>query len=263
MELSKFALTDTVAIVTGSGRGIGKGIALAFADVGADVVVVARTAADIEATAAEIGEKGRKALAVPGDVRQSDQIENVVQKTLEEFGRIDILVNNAGGTFGVLALDMSENAWDAIVRENLKTVFLCSKAVARVMLDQKKGSIVNMSSQAGRGAAPRMSAYGASKAAIINLTQSLATEWAPYVRVNCIAPGWIETPGVKGKRRATEEEVVNASTRMEELSRNIPLGRVGHPDDVAAAAIYLASNAAEWVTGITIDVAGGPVRGGM
>jgi NAD(P)-dependent dehydrogenase (short-subunit alcohol dehydrogenase family) len=263
MELSKFALTDKVAIITGSGRGIGKGIALAFADVGADVVVVARTAADIEATASEIGEKGSKALAVPGDVRQSDQVENLVQKTLEEFGRIDILVNNAGGTFGILAMDMSENAWDAIVRENLKTVFLCSKAVAEVMLDQKKGSIVNISSQAGRGASPRLSAYGASKAGIINLTQSLAAEWAPYVRVNCIAPGWIETPGVKGKRRETEEEDVNASTRMEELSRNIPLGRLGRPDDIAAAAIYLASNAAEWVTGITIDVAGGPVRGGM
>jgi len=263
VELSKFSLKDKVGIVTGAGRGVGKGVALGFADVGADLVVVARTTADIEATAAEIREKGRKALAVTGDVRKSDQIENLIQKTLEEFGRIDILVNNAGGTFCISAMDMSENAWDAIVRENLKPVFICSKAVARVMLDQNKGSIVNISSQAGRGASPRVSAYGASKAGIINLTQTLAIEWAPYVRVNCIAPGWIESPGVKGKRRTAEEEDADASARLDELARSIPLGRVGQPEDIAAAAIYLASDAAEWVTGITIDVAGGPVRGIM
>lgn len=261
MELSKFALKDKVAIVTGAGRGIGKGIALAFAEVGADVVVTARTTADIDATAAEIHEKGRKALAVTGDVRQSDQIENLVQKTLEEFGRIDILVNNAGGTFLNLAIDLSENAWDAVVRENLKTVFLCSKAVGSVMLDRKEGNIINISSQTGRGASPGASAYGASKAGIINLTQTLAVEWAPYVRVNCIAPGWIESPGAKGRRRTDEEEDTDASARLDEVAKSIPLGRVGQPEDIAAAAIYLASDAAEWVTGIVIDVAGGPVRG--
>lgn len=250
MILSKFALTDKIAIVTGAGRGIGKGIALGFAEAGADVVVAARTVAEIEDTAAFIREKGRKALAVPTDVRQSDQIENMVQKTLEEFGRIDILINNAGGSFVVMAMDMSENAWDAVVRENLKTVFICCKAVGKVMLDQKKGNIVNISSQAGEGASPGLIAYGASKAGIINLTQTLAIEWAPHVRVNCIAPGAIETPGLHA----------TSSGQLEEAIKNIPLGRMGQPEDIATAAVYLASDAAEWVTGITIDVAGGPVR---
>lgn len=250
MILSKFALTDKIAIVTGAGRGIGKGLALAFAEAGADVVVAARTVAEIEETAALIRQMGRKALVVPTDVRQSDQIDNMVQKTLEEFGRIDVLVNNAGGSFVVMAMDMSENAWDAVVRENLKTVFLCSKAAARVMIDQKKGNIVNISSEAGQGASPGLSAYGASKAGIINLTQTLAIEWAPHVRVNCIAPGAIETPGL----------LATSSGQMEEAIKNIPLGRMGQPEDIATAAIYLASEAADWVTGITIDVAGGPIR---
>ena len=251
MILSKFALTDKVVIVTGAGRGIGKGLALGFAEAGANVVVAARTVAEIEAVAAEIREMGRKALAVPTDVRQSDQIDNMVQKTLEEFGRIDVLINNAGGSFVVMAMDMSENAWDAIVRENLRPVFLCSKIVGKVMLDQKKGNIVNISSGAGKGASPGLSAYGASKAGVINLTRTLALEWAPHVRVNCIAPGAIETPGLQA----------TSSEHLAEVTANIPLSRMGQPEDIATAAIYLASDAAEWVTGITIDVDGGPVRG--
>ncbi len=251
MILEKFALTDKVAIVTGAGRGIGKGMALAFADAGANVVAVARTVAEIEATAAEIRSMGRKAIAVATDVRQSDQIANMVQKTVEEFGRIDILINNAGGSFRVMAMNMSENAWNTIVRENLNSVFLCCKAVGKVMLDQRKGNIINISSGAGRGASPGTSAYGASKAGVINLTATLALEWAPYVRVNCVAPGAIETPGF----RATQ-----TPARIEELAKTIPLARLGLSQDIALASIYLASDAAEWVTGITIDVAGGPVR---
>jgi NAD(P)-dependent dehydrogenase (short-subunit alcohol dehydrogenase family) len=251
MILSKFALTHKIAIVTGAGRGIGKGLALGFAEAGANVVVAARTVAEIEAVAAQIREMGRKALAVPTDVRQGDQINNMVQKTLEEFGRIDVLINNAGGSFVVMAMDMSENAWDAIVRENLKPVFLCSKIVGKVMLDQKEGNIINISSGAGEGASPGLCAYGASKAGVINLTRTLAAlEWAPHVRVNCIAPGAIETPGLRE----------TSSQQLGEAVANIPLGRMGQPEDIATAAIYLASDAAEWVTGITIDVDGGPVR---
>lgn len=250
MILSKFALTDKIVIVTGAGRGIGKGLALGFAEAGANIVVAARTVAEIEAVAAEIRQMGRKALAVPTDVRQSDQINNMVQKTLDEFGRIDVLINNAGGSFVVMAMDMSENAWDSIVRENLKPVFLCSKIVGKVMLDQKKGNIINISSGAGEGASPGLCAYGASKAGVINLTRTLALEWAPHVRVNCIAPGAIETPGL----RAT------SSAQLDGAVANIPLGRMGQPEDIATAAIYLASDAAEWVTGITIDVDGGPSR---
>jgi len=251
MILSKFDLSGKTAIVTGAGRGIGKGLALGFAEAGANVVVASRTESEIEATAAEIRNIGRKSLAVPTDVRLSDQINNLVQKTLAEFGRIDILINNAGGSFVVMSMDMSENAWDAVVRENLRPVFICSKIVGKVMLDQKKGNIVNISSKAGEGASPGLCAYGASKAGVINLTRTLALEWAPHVRVNCIAPGAIETPGL----RATSSE------HLAETINSIPMARMGQPEDIATAAIFLASDAAEWVTGITIDVDGGPMRG--
>ena len=254
MRLSKFDLTDRIAIVTGSGRGIGKGIALEMAEAGAHIVAVARTVSEIEATAAEVRAKGRKAIAVPADVRVVEQIDTVVQKTLDEFGRIDILVNNAGGSRPKPALEMSERAWTTIITENLTTVFLCSKAVAKVMVEQKKGSIINISSGAGRGASPNMSAYGASKAGIINLTASLASEWAPYgVRVNCVAPGAVLTPGGIDSLWPNEQE------RQERVSR-IALGRFGTPEDIAWAVIYFASDASDWVTGQTLDVNGGPER---
>ncbi|MFC2051324.1 SDR family NAD(P)-dependent oxidoreductase [Chloroflexota bacterium] len=259
MILSKFSVEDRVAIVTGSGRGLGKGIALGLAEAGANIVVVARTATEIEETAAEIRKIGRKALAVPADVRESDQIENMVQKTLEEFGRIDILVNNAGGSFRARALEMSGNAWDAIVRVNLKSVFLCSKAAGKVMLDQKKGSIVNISSAAGRWGSVGMPAYGASKAGIINLTQTLASDWAPYVRVNGVAPSVIETPGMRWSRGQAGKDFGSISEQIEAVIKDTPLGRLGQPEDVAAAVLFLASDAADWVTGITLDVTGGRI----
>ena len=176
MSSSGFSLHDRVAVVTGSGRGIGKGIALALADAGANVVNTARTVAEIEATAAEIREMGRRSMAVPADVRVSDQIEDVVRKTLDEFGEIDIWVNNAGGSAPRPALDISERAWNTIITENLTSVFLCSKAVARVMVEQRRGCIINISSVAGLRASPSMCSYGAAKAGVINLTASLAAE---------------------------------------------------------------------------------------
>ena len=133
MNLKQFSLVDRTAIVTGGGRGIGKAIALGLADAGANVVVSARTASDIEATASEIEKKGKKALAVPTDVRLIDQINNLVDKTMKEFGKVDILVNNAGGSFNVSVMDMTEGGWDAIMHENLKSVFLCSQA-ARLLV---------------------------------------------------------------------------------------------------------------------------------
>lgn len=258
MILSKFSVEDRVAIVTGSGRGLGKGIALGLAEAGADIVVAARTVAEIEETAAEIRERGRKALIVPADVRENDQVENMVQKTLEEFGRIDILVNNAGGSFRARTLEMSGNAWDAVVRVNLKTVFLCSKAVGKVMLDQKKGSIVSISSGGGQIGSPRMPAYGASKAGIINLTKTLALDWAPYVRVNCIAPGVIETPGMRWSRGGIKD-AGSVEEQIAAIIKDIPLGRLGQLEDIAAAVLFLASDAAEWITGITIGVSGGMI----
>ena len=256
MILSKFSVAGKVAIVTGSGRGLGKGIAMGLAEAGADIVVVARTVAEIEETAAEVRKIGRKALTVPTDVRESDQIDNMVQKTIEEFGRIDILVNNAGGSFRARALEMSGNAWDAVIRVNLKTVFLCSKAVGKVMLDQKKGSIVNISARAAEVGSVGMPAYGAAKAGIVNLTKTLALDWAPYVRVNCISPGVIETPGMRWSRGG-DKRSGSVSEQLSGVIKDTPLGRLGRLEDIAAAVLYLASDAAEWVTGINIDVTGG------
>jgi NAD(P)-dependent dehydrogenase (short-subunit alcohol dehydrogenase family) len=185
---SLFSLADRVAIVTGAGRGIGKAIALALADAGADVVVGARTVSDIEATAGEITAKGRKALAVPTDVRQGDQVANLVDKAVAQFGTIDVLVNNAGGYFVAAAMEISEGGWDAIIRENLKSVFLCSKAAAKVMMERKKGAIISLASVVGFRAYSSNPAYGAAKAAIVNFTKTLAVDLAPYVL--------LEHPGV-------------------------------------------------------------------
>ena len=255
MSAPSFALTDRVAIVTGGGRGIGKGIAIAFAEVGADVVVAARTVAEIEATVAEIRLLGRKALAIPTDVRQGDQVANMVNKTMEDFGRIDVLVNNAGGSFYKPFLELSEGGWDAIIKVNLKSVFLCTQAVGKIMVEQRRGSIVNIASMAGFGPDMLSPAYGVAKAGVINLTRTLGLDWGPYhVRVNAIAPGW-----VRGKGPTTTDERLQAdeALRQQRIS-TIPLGRQGEPADIAAAAIFLASDASEWITGETLVMDGGP-----
>lgn len=251
MLLERFALSDRVAIVTGAGRGIGKGIALGFADVGAHVAVAARTPSDIENTAAEIRAMGRRALAIPTDVCIAEQVENMVQRTVDEFGRIDILVNNAGGTLFAGPFDSwSEELWDGVIALNLKSHFLCSKAVAKVMMDQKKGCIIGLSSLTGRLATPYLAPYAASKAAIANLTQTLAYELAPYgIRVNAISPGKVLT-ATTGLKWSTPE--IQA-----EEAKDVFLGRIGMPEDVALLAIFLASDAASWITGETFSITGG------
>jgi NAD(P)-dependent dehydrogenase (short-subunit alcohol dehydrogenase family) len=176
MIRDRFSLDGKVAIVTGSGTGIGKGIALGFAEFGADVVVAARTAANIEQTASEVRKIGRKTIAVPTDVRVAEQVTNLINSTVNEFGRIDILVNNAGGSFISLLVNLSEGGWDAQIRENLKSCFLCSKAAAEVMVKQKSGCIINISSNAGSLASPGLAAYAAAKAGINSLTKTSAME---------------------------------------------------------------------------------------
>lgn len=253
MGLEIFSLQGKKAIVTGAGRNIGKAIALGLAECGADVVVAARTVAEIEQTAEEIRQRGRRALAVPTDVRIADQVNNMVQKAVEEFGRIDILVNHAGGLFPAKTVEMSERAWDALIRENLTSVFLCSKAVAKVMIEKgTKGSIINTSSIAGMAPYPISPAYGAAKAGLINFTQTLALELAPYhIRVNTIAPGIILHSG-----SATFFGVDNPQIR-ETLLQRIPLGRFGKPEDIVGAVIYLASDASDFVTGTVLVIDGG------
>jgi NAD(P)-dependent dehydrogenase (short-subunit alcohol dehydrogenase family) len=247
---SLFSLAGRVAVVTGAGRGIGKAIALGLADAGADVVVAARTASDIEATASEVTAKGRKALAVPTDVRQSDQVDNLVGKAVAQFGTIDIQVNNAGGYFVASTMQLSEGGWDAIIRENLKSVFLCSKAAAKVMMEHKKGTIISIASVVGFRAYSSNPAYGAAKAAIINFTKTLAIDLAPYnIRVNAIAPGFIATPG--------SVQLLEVDTVLKAMVDRIPLGRLGQPEEVAQGVVYLASDASSYVTGQTLLIDGG------
>jgi len=250
-----FALTDKIAIVTGSGRGIGKAIALGLASAGAKVALVARTPAEIEATRDEIKKEGGTALPIPADVQDGQQVASLVQRTIEEFGRIDILVNNVGGITQVAPiLELSEELWDADIKRNLKSVFLCSQAVARVMLQQEKGSIINVGSLAGSKPVPGQLAYSAAKAGMANLTQGFAMEWGQYhIRVNAIMPGTTMTPAV-------EKIYQGRPSEDRELVREfIPLKRFGRPNDFVGIVIYLASDASEWVTGAIIPVDGGLV----
>lgn len=251
---SLFDLTDRVAIVTGAGRGIGKALALGLAEFGADVVVAARTAADIEKTAEEIRALGRRALPVPADVQDGEQIANMVKRTLEEFKQIDILINNAGGGPRKPALQQSEKYWDAILRLNLTTTLLCSKAVAQVMVERgRKGSIINIASAIGRGNMPEYSAYAVSKDAVISLTHRLSLEWAQYsIRVNAIAPGYVATE-MAGPFFEKDPDL------REELKR-VPLGRAAEPREIVGGAVYLASDASSYVTGKTLGIDGGLIR---
>ena len=247
MILNMFSLSGKVAIVTGAGRSIGKGIALAFAEAGADVSCVARTTSEIEAVAEEIRGMGRKSIAITCDVREAEQVEAMVKKTFEEFGRIDILVNNAGGGYLKPAIETSERAWETQLSMNLTSAFLCSKAAAKIMLEQKSGSIINISSRAGDQPAVGMIGYGVSKAGMNHMTRTLAFELAPYIRVNCISPGAVWTETSAAVLEPAKEKIVKGT----------PLKRMGKPEDIALAAIYLASSASSWVTGKILEVDGG------
>lgn len=256
MNLLNFTLTEKVAIVTGGGSGIGKSIALGFAQAGADVGVADIDGNKAGATAQEICALGKKGLPLPVDVRNSQQVSRMIQRTVEELGRLDVLVNNAGGLTGMWVgpfLQMSEDAWDENIALNLKSVFLCTKEAVKVMVNQMGGSIINISALAGISAGVNIAHYAAAKAAVINLTRTLAFELAPYkIRINSIAPAGIKTPQ---SAQFWREQPGLEQARL----RAIPLGRFGDPEDIAAAAIYLASDASGYVTGETIAISGGVI----
>jgi NAD(P)-dependent dehydrogenase (short-subunit alcohol dehydrogenase family) len=261
MNLPAFSLEDKVAIVTGAGRGIGRAISLAFARSGANIVAAARTAAQIDETAVMVRAEGRQALAVPTDVLKIDQINVLLQKTLDAFGRVDVLVNNAGGLPDDIPpafesgyiLNVTVDEWRSEIELNLNSLFYCSKVVGTAMVTQKSGVIINISSGMGLGPFPGMAAAAAARAAVFNFTKSLAYEWAPYnIRVNCLAPGFTETP-------LTARDWEADPTLRESLLRNIAQGRFAKPDDMAAVCAFLASPASSYITGETIFASGGMV----
>ncbi len=258
-------LSERVAIVTGGSQGIGRSIALTLAEAGATVAIVARKPEAVTLGTErihkpnhfvneEIAALGRRTMGIEADVRKPEAMKNMAKLVYEEFGRIDILVNNAGATWGETfrmgpLLDMTSQDLDECLNLNLKSFFHASTAVAPYMLDQGKGTILNMASASGQGASPGNGMYGAAKAGVISFTLTMAQEWAPKIRVNAIAPGTIAHAD-----RAAVHPYAPPGSRG---SDNIPLGRTGDADDISGAALYLVSDSASYTTGTIIDINGG------
>jgi len=246
-----FVLTDEVALVTGAARGLGRAIAIALAQAGADVALGLRDINTAPDLVCEIGELGRRALPLQMDVTRSDQILRSIDAVATHFGKLDILVNNAGGGPSNLAENVREEDFDQTVALNLKGTFFTSQAAARIMIRQKRGRIINLSSQAGFVALPTESVYCMTKAGISHLTKCLAVEWGKYnITVNAVAPTFIRTPG-------TEEALSDPQFRSEVLEHIAALHRIGEPADVTGAVVFLASPAASLITGHTILIDGG------
>lgn len=252
MIFDRFKLDGKVAIVTGAGRGIGAGCARALAEAGAHVVGGARTLEQVEEVASEIRSMGRRALALPCDVMDRDQLENMVARTMEEFGRIDILVNNAGGYPPVPALRTSEKAFEEAFHFNVTTAFLMSRFAIPHMLDGDGGSIVNISSAAGRIPMSGFVAYGTAKSALSFMTREFAMEFAPRIRVNAIGVGSVDTSALGP---FLDED---SRRQMEDLT---PMRRLGEVEDIAIGAVYLASSASSYVTGKVLEIDGGLIHG--
>ncbi|MDQ4065601.1 MAG: SDR family oxidoreductase [Actinomycetota bacterium] len=251
MTIDRFRLDGKVALVTGASRGIGRAIALGFAEAGADVAVAARTEPDLETLAKEIDALGRRALVVTTDVRDRSSIEGMIERTADELGRIDILVNNAGGAnFMAPVTSLRPEGWDKLRTLNLDSVFHATQLAAQRMVETGGGSIIQIASVAGIQGAQGLSPYSAAKAGVMMMSRAIAKELASSnVRLNSIAPGWIDTP--------LNEWMTGDEAILREVVKMIPMGRVGTADEVVGAAIYLASDASSFVTGSTIVIDGG------
>lgn len=249
MAYEKFDLEGKVAVVTGATRGIGQGIALGLAQAGADIVCVGRS--DDADTKAGVEEMGRRYLNIRADMAKKESPDLIVEKTLEVFGRIDILVNAAGITRRVMAIDISEKDWQDVLDVNLTGLFfMCQRAARQFMKQGSGGKIINIGSMTSYQGGIKVIPYTASKAAVRMITMHMCNEWAEYgIHVNAIAPGYIETDMTAAMRREPE--------RMAETAPRIPMKRWGRPEDLVGAAVFLASDASDYVNGFTIAVDGG------
>lgn len=254
-------LDGKIALVTGAARGIGRAIAEEFGRCGADVVVADVREEQLSETAAAIRHLGRRVVALPVDVTRKRAVEEMVRRAVEELGRIDVCVNNAGIIKVQRFLDVEEADWDEIMEVNAKGVFLCAQAVARQMVRQGSGRIINMASVAARLGLPDMAAYAASKAAVMSLTRSMSLALASDgITVNALAPGIVDTDmwTLIDGQRAEQRGIAPGEPKRERIAA-VPLGRAAQPSDVATVAAFLASDAAGYVTGQTINVDGGTV----
>ncbi len=249
---ARFSLGGKVAIITGGKRGIGKAIALAFAEAGADVAVCGRVIEDgeLRAVAEEIKRLGRRSLAIQANIAQKTDVDNLVKQVMGEFGAIDILVNNAAVSIMAPLIQLREDGWDKIMNTDLKGYYLCSQAVGKVMVDQRRGNIISMSSTGGIRAWENVGGYCIAKAGVIMLTKVLALELARYnIRVNAIVPSFIRTQ--------FSEIFWKDPERLKGLLAGVPLGYLGEPSDIVGSALFLASDASSYMTGHALVVDGG------
>jgi 2-deoxy-D-gluconate 3-dehydrogenase len=251
MILDKFSLRGKSGIVTGAGSGIGKGMATGLVQAGAEIVIAGRNRERLEETAVELRQFGGPVIPLQADVSKMDDIRILVDRAVREFGKIDFLFNNAGIIRRNSAEDLTEKDWDDVININLKAPFFLAQEVARVMISQKrKGKIINTSSLISVSGGKRTASYAASKGGVQQITRAMANDWAKYgILVNAIGPGWVNTELTKALREDKK--------RFAELSGRIPLGRWAEPEEMAGAAVFLASDASDYITGQTIFVDGG------
>jgi NAD(P)-dependent dehydrogenase (short-subunit alcohol dehydrogenase family) len=248
--LPNFQLKDRVAIVTGAGRGIGQALALGLAEAGADVAILARTESNLDETAALIEKTGRKALSIPMDITKRDDVARAVQQTKEVFGKIDILVNNAGMNIRSKALDVTDEEWHTIMETNLHGAFMMAQETGKVMKEQNRGKIINISSVGGGIALRTGVVYASTKAALIQMTKNLAIEWAQYgINVNAIGPWYFRTP--------LTEKLLTDEAYLNDILSVTPIKRVGELEDLVGPVVFLSGDGANYITGQTLFVDGG------